>query len=381
MSVRLLFLGNNGPTFVTHRLVLARAAKARGWHVHAAVPYQEAWTDRIRQAGIDAHDIPLKRGGRDPLGEWRLFQACRALIARLRPDIVHCITLKPILYGGIAARLGKVPAVVHAMTGLGYLFLNEDWRTRAQRRLALRGYAFALGHRNARAVFQNEHDRAAFVERGLVAPDRVAMIPGVGVDLADYAASPEPPESAGPPIVGFPARIIGDKGVHEFVAAARQLKAAGVDARFALIGRTDSDNPTEVKEATIRQWEAEGIVEWWGFQFNMPMAYARCHILCMPSYMEGWPKVLVEAAACARPVVTTDVPGCRDVVRDGDTGLLVPPRDAGATAAALRRLIEDAALRRRLGEAARARAEREFSAARFIADSLAVYDDLLARRG
>jgi len=378
VSIRLLFLGNNGPTFVTHRLVLARAAKARGWDVHAAVPYQEAWTDRIRQAGVAAHDIPLKRGGRDMLDEWRLFQSCRHVIAKVRPDIVHCITLKPILYGGIAARLAKVPAVVHAMTGLGYLFLNEDWRTRLQRSLALRGYAFALGHRNARAIFQNEHDRTAFVKRGLVAPHRVAMIPGVGVDLADFAPTPEPPE---PVIVGFPARIIGDKGVHEFVAAARQLKAAGVPARFALIGRTDPDNPTEVKEATIRDWEAEGAVEWWGFRFDMPQAYARCHILCMPSYMEGWPKVLVEAAAAARPVVTTDVPGCRDVVRDGETGLLVPARDATATAAALKRLIEDAGLRRRMGEAARARAEREFSAERFIADSLAVYDDLLARRG
>ena len=377
MNTRLLFLGNNGPTFVTHRLVLARAAKARGWQVHAAVPYQEVWTDRIRVAGIAAHDIPLKRGGRDPVGEWRLFRTCQRLIADIRPDIVHCITLKPILYGGIAARLARVPAVVHAMTGLGYLFLYQDWRTRLQRAAALRGYAFALGHPNARAIFQNEHDRAAFVERGLVNAERVAMIPGVGVDLAEFAAQPEP---EGPVVVGFPARIIGDKGVHEFVAAARQLKAAGVQARFALIGRTDPDNPTEVAEATIRGWEAEGVVEWWGFRFDMPAAYARCHILCLPSYMEGWPKVLVEAAAIGRPAVTTDVPGCRDVVRDGETGLLVPPRDAAATAAALRRMIEDTALRRRMGVKARARAEVEFSVDRFVADSLAVYDALLPGR-
>lgn len=377
MSVRLLFLGNNGPTFVTHRLTLATAAKARGWQVHAAVPYQEAWTDRIRTAGIAAHDIPLKRGGRDPLGEWRLFQACRRLIATIKPDIVHCITLKPILYGGIAARLADVPAVVHAMTGLGYLFLYQDWRTRLQRMLALRGYAFALGHRNARAIFQNEHDRAAFLDRRLLHADRVAMIPGVGVDLAAFPAKPEPD---GPVTVGFPARIIGDKGIHEFVAAARQLKSAGVAARFVLIGRTDPDNPTEVTEAAIRGWEAEGIVEWWGFQFDMPAAYARCHILCMPSYMEGWPKVLVEAAACGRPVVATDVPGCRDVVQDGETGLLVPPRDATATGTALRRLIEDSELRRRMGHNARQQAEAAFSVDRFIADSLAVYDALLANR-
>jgi glycosyltransferase involved in cell wall biosynthesis len=377
LSVRLLFLGNNGPTFFTHRLVLARAAKSRGWDVHAAIPYQEAWTDRIRVAGIAAHDIPLKRGGRDLLGEWRLLAACSDLIRRIKPDIVHCITLKPILYGGIAARLAKVPAVVHAMTGLGHLFLNDDWRTRLQRRAALAGYAFALGHPNARAIFQNEQDRAAFVEQRLVALDQVAMIPGVGVDLGAFAPSPEPPE---PLVVGFPARIIGDKGIHEFIGAARKLRAEGVGARFVLIGRTDPDNPTEIAEATIRAWEAEGIVEWRGFSFDMPTAYARCHIVCMPSYMEGWPKVLVEAAACARPVVTTDVPGCRDVVRDGETGFLVPPRDVEATAAAIRRLIVDAGLRGRMGREARACAEREFSADRFIADSLAIYDDLLARR-
>ena len=377
MATRLLMLGNNGPTFVTHRLVLAQAAKARGFEVHAAVPYQEYWTDRIRSAGIAAHDIPLDRGGRDLIGEWRLYRAIDRLIAGLRPDIVHCITLKPILWGGLAARLRRTPAAVHAMTGLGYLFLAEDWRTRLMRRAALSLYGRVLAHRNARAIFQNEHDRTAFVDRNLVDPRRVVMIPGVGVDLHAFAPRPEPD---GPVTIGFPARLIGDKGLQEFVAAARMLKAGGAAARFALIGRIDPDNPSEVTVTTVRGWEAEGIVEWWGFQYDMPAALARCHAVCMPSYMEGWPKSLVEAAACGRAAVATDVPGCRDVVQDGETGLLVPPRDAAATAAAMRRLIEDQGLRHRLGSAARARAEREFSEERFVNESLAVYDALLAAR-
>jgi glycosyltransferase involved in cell wall biosynthesis len=233
-------------------------------------------------------------------------------------------------------------------------------------------YRFALHHPNARVIFQNPDDLGLFLERRLVDPETVVMIRGCGVDMDLFR-----PRPAGVPEnevrVMFPARILGDKGVNEFVAAARMLKAEGTRGRFILVGRRDPLNPTDVPEATIRGWEAEGLVEWWGFRTDMPTVLPQAHVICMPSYREGLPRGLIEAAACGLPIVTADVPGCREVVRHEDNGLLVPARDGRATAAALRRLIDDAGLRARMGARSRARAVAEFSVEQFVADTLAAY--------
>ena len=188
--------------------------------------------------------------------------------------------------------------------------------------------------------------RSLFLRHAVVRRDITVMIKGCGVDTREFPYTPEPP---GPPLVLFPARIIGDKGVREFVTAARILKGEGIHARFRLLGRTDPDNPTNVAESEVRAWEAEGIVEWRGFSTEMPIELALAHVVCMPSYREGLPRVLIEAASIGRAIVTTDVPGCREVVRDGDNGFLVPVRDAVKLALALRRLIDDPKLRRDMG--------------------------------
>ena len=205
------------------------------------------------------------------------------------------------------------------------------------------------------------------------------MIKGCGVDLQQFAPRPAAaPEDANEPVVMFPARIQINKGVHEFVEAARILKGDGIGARFVLVGRTDAENPTNVDERIVRGWEAEGLVEWWGFSDDMPATLPKAHIVCMPSYREGLPRVLIEAAACARPIVTADVPGCREVVRDGESGILVPVKDGAATAVAIRQLIEDPALRRRMGAEARARAETEFSVEDFVRETMTTFEAVLA---
>jgi glycosyltransferase involved in cell wall biosynthesis len=267
-----------------------------------------------------------------------------------------------------------VPAVVHAITGLGYLFLIDGLLARIQRASVMTLYRIALGHPNLRAIFQNPDDQGLFLRHRLVRPETVVMIRGCGVDMREFPFTPEPP---GPPLVLFPARIIGDKGVREFVEAARILKREGTPATFRLVGRTDPDNPTDVGEATVREWEREGVVEWLGFSSEMPVELARAHVVCMPSYREGLPRVLIEAASIGRAIVTTDVPGCREVVRHGDNGLLVPVRNAAALADALRTVIADARLRQAMGARGRERALAEFSVESFVADSLRVYDELL----
>ncbi|MBT3396781.1 MAG: glycosyltransferase family 4 protein [Alphaproteobacteria bacterium] len=371
---KLLFLLNDAPFFVSHRLVLAKAAVDAGWDVHVAVPFEADAVKTIKDAGVTHHHIPLRRGARGLVGELQLFGAMWNIVGKLRPDILHAVTMKPVLYGGIIARMRRVPAVVHAITGLGYLFLIDGFAARIQRALVKVLYTAALSHPNARVIFQNPDDLELFLSEHLVHPHSHRMIKGCGVSMDDFLPSPEP---GGDPVVLFPARIIGDKGVREFVEAARILKAQGVNARFRLVGRTDPDNPTDIGEATIRKWQADGMVEWRGFSTEMAAEFAQCHIVCMPSYREGLPRVLIEAAASGRVIVTSDVPGCREIVRNGETGILVPVRDGPATADALRTLIEDPDLRRTMGAAGRTFAVDKFSVTDFVAKSIDVYDQVL----
>ena len=367
---RLLMVLNDAPFFVSHRLPLALAARDAGCAVHIAVPFDAGPVAVMQDAGLIHHDIPLRRGARALAGEMALVAAIWRVVRRVRPDVMHAVTMKPVLYGGLVARAARVPAVVHAITGLGYLFVTESTAARVQRAIIKSFYRFALNHRNAHAIFQNPDDLGLFRDAGLVDPAITSMIKGCGVDMTVFSPAQEP---EGPPVVMFPARNLGDKGVHEFVAAARILRQGGSGARFVLVGRTDPDNPTDVGESGIKAWTGEGVVEWWGFADDMAATLAKAHVVCMPSYREGLPRVLIEAAACGLPIVTADVPGCREIVRDGDNGFLVPVRDGPATAEAIGRLLDNADLRQSMGARGRAIAVAEFSVEDFIAKSLAAY--------
>ena len=359
---RLLMVLNDAPFFLTHRLPVARAARDAGFDVHVAVPVEDEPVAVMEQEGFIVHDIPLRRGARKLGGELALILRLRQIVRAVEPDMMHAVTMKPVLYGGLVARLSGVPAVVHAITGLGYLFVTHSLAARVQRTIVKLLYRFALGHRNACAIFQNPDDLALFSRENLVDPRITLMIKGCGVDMQHFVPQPEP---AGPVTVMFPARI---------------LKARGSDARFVLVGRTDPDNPTDVGEAGIRAWEREGLVEWQGFSRDMAATLSQAHVICMPSYREGLPRVLIEAIACGRPVVTADVPGCREVVRDGENGFLVPVRNGHATAEAIEQLVANPALRRHMGERARAIAEDEFSVTHFVTLSLEAYRRVLPAR-
>jgi glycosyltransferase involved in cell wall biosynthesis len=258
---------------------------------------------------------------------------------------------------------------------MGSMFLASGaaarFRASAVRQL-LRAATSGRGHW---FIFQNEADRAEFAARGIGHPDRTVLIPGSGVDLQRFQASAEPP---GVPVVVLPARMLRDKGVAEFVDAARRLRRARVPARFALVGAQDPDNPSALSREELEAWVREGVVEWWGHRADMPEVYRGCHVVCLPSYREGRPKALLEAAAAGRCVVTTDVPGCRDCVEHGTSGLLVPPRDAGALADALTMLLADPARRAAMGREARLRAERDFGVEAVVDATLALYRRCLA---
>jgi glycosyltransferase involved in cell wall biosynthesis len=369
---------NEALFFTTHRISVALAAQAAGYEVHVAAPFEDGPVSVIRGCGFHYHDLPLKRGGRSLWGEARLLSRCFRLIRRIKPDLVHHVAMKPVIFGGLASRLLGVGAVVHAITGMGFLFIRDDWLARLLRTLIMPLYRYALGHPNGRVIFQNPDDLQMFLDNDLVRRETTVMIKGCGVDMTTFAPVDPPDE---PLVVMFPARILGDKGIHEFIHAARALKTAGTSARFVLVGRRDPANPTDVAETAIRAWESEGLVEWWGFRTDMPAVLTQAHIICMPSYREGLPRGLIEAAACGLPIVTADVPGCREVVRHGETGLLVPVRDGRATAEAIGKLLDDPELRQAMGRAARQLALDEFTVEAFVADTLATYDAVLPRKG
>ena len=371
---KLLFLVTEDWSFCLHRLSLARAARDAGYRVTVACRV-DRHAAAIEREGFRLVPLNFSRRSLNPLRELALVREIAAVYKKERPDIVHHVALKPVLYGSIAARLAGVPAVVNAFTGLGYAFIARDAKGRAVRALVTRLLRFALGGLSAKTILQNEDDGQTLVRAGLLKPEDIVLIRGSGVDLKEFPASVPPP---GEPLVVLPARLLWDKGVGEFVEAARSLKAAGVRARFALVGDTDLENHAAVPPERLKEWKAEGVVEVWGRRDDMPAVFASAHLVCLPSYREGLPKALLEAASCARACVTTDVPGCRDAVEDGVTGLVVPVRAVAPLARALRALLEDPERRARMGEAGRRRVEERFSQEYVAAETLALYSKMLA---
>ncbi|MFQ5565059.1 MAG: glycosyltransferase family 4 protein [Paracoccaceae bacterium] len=370
---RLLYVVNDLAFLVSHRLAVALAAVDAGYEVHVAAPEDSASARALAGSGLHLHRLAMHRHKTNPVAELRSFQHIYRMFRRLKPDIVHLVTIKPVLYGGIAARLAGVPSVVSAISGLGYIFIGSSLRSRMLSLPVKPLYRFALGHRCQRVIFQNDSDRATVEGLGIDLTGKVKMIPGSGVDLEVYAPAPEP---EGPVTVVMPSRLLRDKGVVEFVEAARILRREGSPARFVLVGDAPKENPSCVARDVLDAWEAEGVVAFWGYRSDMPEVYRQSHIVVLPSYREGFPKVLIEAAACGRPVVTTDVPGCRDAIRDGETGRLVPVRDSAALAGAMRGLIGDRETRLRMGRAGRELAERAYAVGEVARRHLDIYRDL-----
>jgi glycosyltransferase involved in cell wall biosynthesis len=374
----LLYVVNVAWFFCLHRLHLAKAAMAAGFSVHVATaPDFAEHVAQIRAEGLSFHALKLRRGRWSVLEEGRLVASLLSLYREIRPDIVHHVTIKPVICGTLAARLAGVPAVVNSVSGLGFVFTAVDKWAALRRAVVNATYKFLFARSAVRVIFENSDDLRMFVDGRIIKSDRAVLIRGVGVDLQRFRpASPR----GGIPLVVLPARMLWDKGVREFCEAAAMVREAGVPARFALVGGLDAENPAAIPQEWLTQEGLRGAVECWGWREDMAPVYAAAHIVCLPSYREGLPTVLLEAAACGCALVTTDVPGCREVVRDGDTGLLVPARDANALAHALRTLILDLPLRARLSAAAQARVASEFSAERVRTSTMQVYRESLESR-
>lgn len=298
----------------------------------------------------------------------RTLRSVRTLLASVKPDLIHAVGHKAVLHS-VFGRTGITRApLIQAVSGLGSAMLarrGNPWRL-----VIGTSYKFARSDPTTWTLFQNEADRAAFLTNGWAAPERSVLIAGSGVDFTEFKPSAHPPDGR---LVVLPARMLGDKGVREFVSAARALSTHYPDVRFALVGAADTDNPSAIPQDELEHWVRMGAVEWWGHCRDMKAVYTRAAIVALPSYREGLSKALIEAAACGCAIVTTDVPGCREIVNFGKCGELVPVGDSATLARAIAGLLDDAARRQRLGREARLHAEQNYDVRLVIRDTLALY--------
>ncbi|HTT08612.1 MAG TPA: glycosyltransferase family 4 protein [Gammaproteobacteria bacterium] len=370
MTKKILYFVTEDWYFVSHRLPLAIAARAAGYDVTVVTRVREHGSTIIN-AGLRLIPLELRRRGMNPFIEFALLMRLITLYRSERPDIAHHVAMKPVLYGSLAALAARTPHVVNALAGLGWLFTSNSPTARLLGAVVRALFSFLL--KRGSVIVQNPDDARWLMEQGVPAQN-IHLIRGSGVDVKLFTPQPE---SEGDPVVMLASRLLWDKGVAEFVEAARRLQTSGQRARFVLVGDTDPENPASIRPARLDGWRREGIVEWWGRRDDMPDVLVQASIVCLPSYREGLPKVLVEAAACGRAIVAADVPGCREIVHEGENGLRVPVRNAGALATAIRQLLDDAAMRRRMGGRGRALVEAEFSVEKVVAETLSLYRQLL----
>lgn len=370
MKKRILFIINDPAYFVLHRLPIAIAAREQGYEIHLAGGDLNV-LPQIRDLNFEYHFIPIARSGRNIFIEMKTLIALYFLMRRLKPSIVHLITIKPVLYGALVARLAKVPAVVAAITGLGYVFTNQHAETRLLRRVVVLLYRHAFRHKNLKVLFENVDDENALLALGVLKKEQSVLIRG-GVDLTQYIYNHEPET---PPVVVLASRLLKDKGVLEYVEAAKLLKKSGLNARFLLAGYPDPGNPSSISEAQLKEWVFAQDIEYIGYQ-NTATLFSQVHLVVLPSYREGLPRVLVEAAACGRAIVTTDVPGCRAAITPGKTGLLVNVQDVASLAEGIRTLLTNPDLRKNMGMEGRKLAEAEFDIRKIVAEHLRVYQML-----
>jgi glycosyltransferase involved in cell wall biosynthesis len=375
--LKLLYLVTEDWYFLSHRTALAQAAHQAGAEVYVMTRLMHG-ESRLRKMPFRIIDWPsMRRGSTNPLREAKaLWEVCRTY-RDIQPDLVHHIAIKPALYGGLAARLTGNQARVATIAGLGEVFTSESAVLRSLRRLVQPLLSTAMGGGRARVIAQNDAIGDQLAALRISSARKISIIRGSGIDPAAF---PPTPEAQGTPVIVLASRMLRSKGVEEFVEAARIVRHRGISARFVLVGDTDRQNPSGIESARLKLWADSGDIEWWGHREDIAQVLSQANIVCLPSYAEGVPRILIEAASCARAIVTTDVPGCRDVVRHRENGLLVPARDSAALAEAVSLLIQEPELRRQMGTRGRQIVLEQFAEQKIIAETFTIYRELLGEK-
>ena len=373
----IIFLCTEDWYFWSHRMPVARAARDAGLRVIVATRVQ-SHGQRILAEGFDLRPLAWRRKGDGLIGGLRALYAIVRLYREERPDLVHHIALKAVVFGSIAAWFADVPRQINAIAGLGFIFVAPSPRAWMLKTLLLFVLKLFVCQRGSRVLTQNPDDAEELVRRGIVPRNRMSIIRGSGIDAAAFRPLPEPP---GPVVIAMVSRMLRYKGVEILAEAARLLQQRNVGARILLVGPLDPDSPASLLESEIRRLMTPGVIEWLGPTEDVLSVWKTAHIAVFPSqYREGVPLALLEAAACGRPIVSTNTPGCREVVQDGVNGILVPRSDSRALADALERLALDKELRVRMGREGRLRVERFFTKELIVRQTLDLYGDALGRK-
>ena len=373
MSNKKLFIVVNVDWFfLSHRLPIALEAKNRGYDVTILAIEEEGKGEEIRSHGLKFIPLPSSRGGKNILSELKLIWFLYKTYKKEQPDIVHHVAIKPVLYGSIASKYTGIKKVVNAVSGFGSTFINPN-KFSPTYQIVKNLYRFSFSNKRLNVIAQNEDDIKQLLALGPLNRAQVHLIKGSGVDLNDFAITEEP---SGKPIKAvLLSRMLWDKGVGEFVEAAKLLKKKYQDdVEFILAGKVDPENASCISKEQLLKWNQEGNVNWIGFQSDVVSLYKNSHIAVLPSYREGLPKSLLEAMAIGRPVITTDAPGCRVVVKEGVNGYLVKLKDVDTLAEAMDKLIGDKALRQKMGMEGRKYAEEEFSIEMVLEKTFEIYE-------
>ena len=369
--MKIILFANTDWYLYNFRLKLAETLDLAGNDLLLVSPAGN-FSGRLQAAGYKWEEIELTRSGTNPFNEIRAIIQLTRLYKRERPDLVHHFTSKCVVYGSIAAKLAGIDRVINSVTGMGYVFTKKNLTTFLLKPFITFFYKITLI--NSRVIFQNQQDMDYFTDHNLVKVSKAALIPSSGVDIDKFYPTPIQTDD---PLVVLPARMLWDKGVREFVEAARLLKEKCIKARFALVGSPDQGNPSSIPAEQLKQWSTSGVIENWGWQEDMVSVYQKASVVCLPSYREGLAKGLIEAAACGRALVASDIPGCREVIVDGVNGFLVPPKQVVPLADAIEKIILDKRLMARMGNESRKIAENNFSAEKINRETIFEYNKLI----
>ncbi len=368
----ILFVVNADWFFVSHRLPIAKQAIEEGYTVHLVTEVSDKRKD-IEKYGIKLHDVKLERSSTSIIRNIILFIKFLKIFKLIKPDLIHLVTIKPVLIGGIAAHFfKKSPKIVISISGLGFIFIDKGYKAILRKIMIIFFYKVVFLHNDLKVIFQNRTDIKNIRDFTNLPKEKTILIPGSGVDLNIYKFSKVPSSK---PIILFPARLLSSKGIYEFIESAKILKNLG---RFIIVGKHDLEARKCINLNELQSLERQKIVEYWGESFEMPKIYKLASLVVLPSYREGMPKSLLEAAACGRPIVTTNVPGCRDAVIDGITGILVPSHNIIELTNAIEKLIKDPELSINMGIQGRKLAENKFDVNKVVKTHLEIYQNLLS---
>lgn len=372
---RMIFLLNDAKFLLSHRLEFASAMRDAAYEMHIICACKEPdIIDFFAAEKFYFHPLSITRSGLNPFKELFAFISIYRLFRKIKPDIVYTVSIKAVIYGGLIARITGIKAVLVTISGLGYVFINKSIKARLFQKLSLFFYKIAFRHKNIKVIFQNRDDMGYFLSIPVIEKDKALLIKGVGVNLTEFHPSSDEPEE--PIRVAMVARLLRDKGVYEFIEAAKIIKARNYNITMQLVGEIDPQNPASLTTAEIESLVAEKVVVWDGHSNEIANIYRKSHIACLPSYREGLPKSLMEALACGLPIVTTDVPGCREIICDGTNGIIVPAQDGEAIAEAIIKLAKNPVMRQSMRIASRAIAENEYNVHKITEQMLRIANEL-----